>query len=107
MDVDLLGYGESTPEAVAAIVAAVPAVEVPEDALTFDLAVRAEEIRGGREYGGVRVRGMAFLGNARIPLQIDVGFGDAVHPIDGLAARLTWTPPCAHMDTILYPRCPV
>ena len=33
-----------------------------------------------QEYGGVRVNLTAMLSNARVPLQIDVGFGDAVTP---------------------------
>ena len=79
-DLDLLGRGDSS---VDAIVAAVRELcELPsEDAIDFDAAsVRAEEIRGPDEYGGVRVRLVARLGGAQIPVQIDVGFGDAVVP---------------------------
>ncbi len=32
------------------------------------------------EYPGIRVKFEAWLGKARIPMQIDVGFGDAVVP---------------------------
>lgn len=47
----------------------------------FDPAsVRAEPIREGNKYRGVRVRLVATLGRARLPLQVDVGFGDAVTP---------------------------
>jgi predicted nucleotidyltransferase component of viral defense system len=38
------------------------------------------EIREAGEYGGQRVRLVATLGRARIPLQIDIGFGDVVTP---------------------------
>ena len=38
-----------------------------------------EPIRG-QEYGGVRVRIPGTLGNIRLPVQIDVGFGDAITP---------------------------
>ena len=33
-----------------------------------------------REYSGVRIRFKAQLGSARIPMQIDIGFGDVVTP---------------------------
>jgi hypothetical protein len=80
-DVDFLGSGESTPDAVADAFRAACAVDAEPDGLTFDpLAVRAEPIRDRQEYGGVRVTLAALLGTARIPLQVDVGFGDAVTP---------------------------
>jgi Nucleotidyl transferase AbiEii toxin, Type IV TA system len=43
-------------------------------------SVRGEEIREAQEYGGVRMKMVARLGNARIPIQVDIGFGDAVTP---------------------------
>ena len=49
--------------------------------IVFDLAgVTGEEIRGDAEYDGVRVRVPATLDGARVQLQIDIGFGDAVDP---------------------------
>jgi hypothetical protein len=57
------------------------AVETPEDGLTcLPESVHVEAIREGREYGGMRVKLMAMLGSVRIPLQVDVGAGDAVVP---------------------------
>jgi hypothetical protein len=49
-------------------------------------SVKAEEIRGGHEYDGVRLRLGARLGQARIRLQVDIGFGDAVVPAPELIA---------------------
>ncbi len=43
-------------------------------------SVRVGPIRDAQEYGGFRVRFEARLGQARIPLQADVGFGDVVTP---------------------------
>lgn len=52
-----------------------------EDAIEFDKAsMRGEEIRSPNEYGGVRVRLVARLAGAEIPVQVDVGFGDPVEP---------------------------
>jgi hypothetical protein len=43
-------------------------------------SVKAEEIREDHEYGGVRITLSGLLNQAKIPLQIDIGFGDAVTP---------------------------
>ena len=54
---------------------------VEPDGLTFLIeSVLADAIRNRQEYGGVRVRLVARLGTARVPLQVDVGFGVAVTP---------------------------
>lgn len=54
---------------------------VEDDGLIFDPAgMRISEIRIKEEYGGLRVLLNARLGTALIPLQIDVGFGDAITP---------------------------
>lgn len=80
-DVDLLGFGEPTPERLRHIFVEIGEQEFPEDALLFDPAnVTAEPIRTIQDYGGVRVTMVASLGKARIPLQIDIGFGDAITP---------------------------
>jgi len=42
--------------------------------------VRAAPIREEQEYGGIRVTLLGMLHKARIPLQIDIGFGDAITP---------------------------
>lgn len=80
-DLDLLGFGEHTPDAVAAAIKKIVATTVPDDGLLFDeTSVTAAEIREEQEYGGIRVKLVAKLGSARIPMQVDVGFGDAVVP---------------------------
>lgn len=42
--------------------------------------VSGERIREDQEYEGVRIRVEARLGTARVPLHIDVGFGDIITP---------------------------
>lgn len=42
--------------------------------------IRGEVIREDQRYSGVRIHGAAMLAKARIPIQIDIGFGDAVTP---------------------------
>ncbi|MDX2289780.1 MAG: nucleotidyl transferase AbiEii/AbiGii toxin family protein [Hyphomicrobiaceae bacterium] len=80
-DLDLLGFGDAAVPDIAARITAVCRVDVPDDGLVFDVAtLRAEPIRGNQEYGGVRVKLTALLARTQIPVQIDIGFGDAVTP---------------------------
>ncbi len=82
-DIDLLGFGEATPEAIRAAFLAVIGdnSSAVEDGLEFKLdTLNVEPIREGQEYGGLRATLAAELSGARIRLQIDVGFGDAVVP---------------------------
>jgi predicted nucleotidyltransferase component of viral defense system len=80
-DMDLLGFGVLTPEVVRRIFADVCVVAVEADGLVFDPdTVRVEEIREGNEYGGLRVRLVGSMGTSRLPVQVDVGIGDAVVP---------------------------
>jgi hypothetical protein len=52
-----------------------------EDGLMFDPdSVKAEVLRELRQDPGARVKLTARLSTASIPLQVDVGYGDAVHP---------------------------
>ena len=54
---------------------------VADDGVVFDHAgLQAAPIREEVEYGGVRVRTTATIAGARVPIQVDVGFGDAVTP---------------------------
>lgn len=80
-DIDLLGFTENAVENVKAIVAAICRLHVADDGLAFGHdAPEGESIKIEDKYSGVRVKLMAHLGNARIPMQIDCGFGDAVYP---------------------------
>ena len=80
-DVDLLGFGEPTVERMQAVFRELCAVDVEPDGLRFlERSVRAEPIRDGQAYGGLRVRLGADLDGARIALQVDIGFGDVVTP---------------------------
>jgi Nucleotidyl transferase AbiEii toxin, Type IV TA system len=80
-DLDLLGYGPPEPKVVQSIIAEICVVPSPEDGLVFDPAsVAVEAVREEDKYQGFRVTMLATLEKAKIPLQIDVGFGDAIHP---------------------------
>ncbi len=79
-DVDLLGSGENDIPAVEKIFREICQIESP-DGLEFPLeTLQGSLIREEEVYQGVRITLTAMLAKARIPLQIDVGFGDAVTP---------------------------
>jgi len=77
-DADFLGFGDNSPIAAAATFREICTFNVEDDGVVFDAdSVKAEEIRVEQEYVGVRVTLRAFVGNARVPVQADIGFGDA------------------------------
>jgi hypothetical protein len=77
---------------------------VTDDGLYFDPdTLKAEAITEDADYHGLRVTFTGFLDNARIPMQLDIGFGDPVFPfpswlefpalLDFPAARFSATRP--------------
>lgn len=80
-DLDLLGHGENSVGRLEQLFRGLCGQAVEDDGLVFRAdSVRAERIKEDEEYGGVRVRCEARLGQARVVVQADVGFGDAVTP---------------------------
>jgi hypothetical protein len=78
-DVDLLGKGSPEPARLVEVFREVCAVKVVDDGLVFDeKSVRGARIREEQEYEGVRMHLQARMGPARVPVQVDVGFGDAL-----------------------------
>lgn len=82
-DADFLGFGVEDPDHLAGIFREICESDVgaADDGLVFDArSVSAGRIREAAGYPGVRVEMKAKLGNARIRIQCDVGFGDAITP---------------------------
>jgi len=80
-DVDLLFLENYDSEQLTEVFRRVAHLGVPPDGLRFDAdTVQAVEIREENAYGGIRIKMLGFIGNARIPIQIDVGLGDSVYP---------------------------
>lgn len=80
-DIDVLKYGESAIPEVEKVIAECCTMKVEEDGLEFDPeSVSGQEIREQQAYQGIRISVRGKLGNARIHLQIDMGFGDVVTP---------------------------
>lgn len=77
-DADFLGHGDADPDKLIADFRAIMQIE-GDDGLTFDAdALTATAIREEMEYGGVRLKTAAYLERTRIPVTIDIGFGDAM-----------------------------
>ena len=80
-DVDFLGEGVEDDAALRAAIEAICDVPCPEDGVVFDPGtIRIDTIRGEQINGGLRVRIRGSLGQARLPLQVDIGFGDIITP---------------------------
>jgi predicted nucleotidyltransferase component of viral defense system len=80
-DIDLLGQGPPTEERLISIVREAMQADVPEDGMTYDPdTLESTVIAETAEYNGVRLTFRGFLGTARVPMQIDVGFGDPIVP---------------------------
>lgn len=80
-DIDLLGRLNNTIEDVVDAIKAACSQEVIPDGLLFDeKSVAGQRITENADYEGVRVRFRGTLGSARITMQVDVGFGDAIVP---------------------------
>ncbi len=81
MDLDLLGFGEDSAERLEQVFRDCCDLRPEPDGLVFDASsVTATLIREGQEYQGKRVTLLSFLGKARIPVQVDIGFGDVISP---------------------------
>lgn len=75
---DFLGHGDADPARLIADFGEIMAIE-SDDGLAFDFdALAATVIREEMEYGGVRLKTAAYLERTRIPVTIDIGFGDAM-----------------------------
>ncbi|MGV7120442.1 nucleotidyl transferase AbiEii/AbiGii toxin family protein [Sphingopyxis sp. 550A] len=84
-DLDLLGFGDDDIEAAHATFLEICGVERDAASSTDGLifvgnSIRVERTREDEDYRGLHVRLEARLKSTRIPIQIDIGFGDPVHP---------------------------
>jgi predicted nucleotidyltransferase component of viral defense system len=81
MDIDLAGRTNNQLDHIREIVSAVCEVSVTADGIEFNRAsIEASRIKEDADYEGVRVKFNATLASARIPMQLDIGFGDVITP---------------------------
>ena len=79
-DADLLGFGRDDIPTLVGVFRSICGIAV-DDGIVFDPeSVAGTEIRKDAGYGGVRIDLRATLDSARLAMQIDIGFGDAVTP---------------------------
>lgn len=77
-DIDFFGFGPTDEVAITAIFAEIMSIDTG-DGLIFDVdTLAASAIREEMEYGGIRLKTSAYLERTRIPVTLDVGFGDAL-----------------------------
>lgn len=81
MDADLLGHGDPSLSHIEAVFRVIAGQQVADDGIVFSPEhISVREIRNDGKYRGVRVLAVAEMGSARVPVQVDVGFGDVVTP---------------------------
>jgi hypothetical protein len=80
-DADFLSKGDNNPERYQQIFEEICDMQVEDDGVRFDrTTVTVEKIKEDQDYEGLRVTFTGFMETARLPMQIDIGFGDAVTP---------------------------
>lgn len=81
-DLDLLAFGPPSADHIRQVFEDLCSLPVQEqDGLTFQSeTMKVAGIREMQEYGGLRVTLMCRLGETRIHIQVDIGFGDVVTP---------------------------
>ncbi len=81
LDIDFLANYDNQVVTIEKVIKDICNVSVIPDGLIFDAeTVKGQRIKEEMEYEGVRVKFIGLLGRSRIPMQIDVGFGDIIYP---------------------------
>jgi hypothetical protein len=77
-DIDFLAFGSDEEAELKTALSRILAIDGG-DGLVYDVAsLTAVAIREDQIYGGMRLRTDAYLGSTRIPITVDLGFGDAL-----------------------------
>ncbi len=80
-DIDLLARADNSVEAMSRMIQDICQQPVEPDGVEFNSnSIRGSIIKEVAEYSGVRISFVAKIQNARLPMQIDIGFGDVIHP---------------------------
>jgi len=81
LDADFLDIESPSLEGLSSAFQTICETKAEPDGLCFlPESVRAEEIRGRAAFRGIRINLTGMLGKAKVPLQIDLGYGDALVP---------------------------
>jgi Nucleotidyl transferase AbiEii toxin, Type IV TA system len=79
-DIDLLGRMDNDLDRVREALTRVCATTVEDDGVLFDATMQMNNIAEDADYQGVRATFVGHLGNADLPMQIDIGFSDVITP---------------------------
>ena len=79
-DADFLGFGSAELPHIEVLFQDVCQIQVDDGMVFQPDSVKADEIRKEANYAGVRVALVGLLNGAGCPVQLDIGFGDAVVP---------------------------
>ena len=81
MDIDLLGRTDNAVDTIVKLMREISQLEVANDGIVFDpTSFAGETIREDADYAGVRTEFVGRVDNARVHMQIDIGFGDVMTP---------------------------
>ena len=81
MDIDMPGITSNNEAEIIRQIQDIMIVDVEPDGLDFDPdSIQCERITEDADYEGIRLRFLGKLEKARIHMQLDIGFGDAVYP---------------------------
>ncbi len=81
LDIDFSARFDNQINSIEKVIKDICKIAVISDGLVFDSkTVRGQRIKEDADYEGVRVKFVGFLERSRIPMQIDIGFGDIIHP---------------------------
>lgn len=81
IDIDFTADYDNKVDVIENVIKDVCKVTFEADGIEFDPeAVSGQKIKEDADYEGVRIKFFGLLGRAKIPMQIDVGFGDQIYP---------------------------
>lgn len=106
-DADFLGFGSAELPQLASVFKGVCAIDADDGVIFRADSVQAIEIRKDANYAGVRITLLGLIDGARCPVQIDIGFGDAVTPGPEDVSYPVMLPEFDAPKIRVYPRCTV
>jgi len=81
LDIDFLAQYDNQVASIEKMIKDVCKIDVVSDGLIFDPKnVKGQRIKEDADYEGIRVKFLGLLERSRIPMQIDMGFGDSIYP---------------------------
>lgn len=103
-DIDLLGFGIAEIPHLVEVFEELCKLDV-NDGISFDVrSIQAAEIRKEANYAGIRLTMIGLIDGAKCPVQVDIGYGDAVTPEPEMAEypAILEEMPAPHLR--VYPR---